>query len=105
MTVMTTDSTRTIHQFDAIAALHVLRRWAVERVESNEGVTVLMDGNIIVSFYPEYDLGIADENWMEFHSTRGGQWERKCVRAAALRGIEDAIAIVVPTSVSARSTR
>lgn len=98
-------NTRTIHQFDAIAALHVLRRWAVERVENHEGVTVLMDGNILISFHPEYDLGVADENWIEFHSTTLGQWERKCVRAAAYQAIEDAIAIVVPTTVSARSTR
>jgi hypothetical protein len=98
-------NTRTIHQFDAIAALHVLRRWAVERVENHEGVTVLTEDQVIISFYPEYDLGIADENWVEFHTTTGGQWERKCERARAFRGIEDAVAIVVPTVVSARSTR
>jgi hypothetical protein len=99
------EPTRTIQQFDATAALHVLRRWAIEQVEAHWGVTVLTSEHVLVTVYPEYGLGVADENWVEFHSGTSGQWERKCHVSTARRHVEEAIAVVVPTEVVARSTR
>ncbi len=96
--------TRVVHQFDAIAALHVLRSWAVERVAAHEGVTVLTSDHAVASFTPQYKIGVADDAWIAFWSTMLGQWERKCGRDSALRAIADSVAVVVPTESSARST-